>query len=162
MKRKRNIEEALERKMPSFFQDSKILIIFGTITLLFTLLNVTIIFVIRFNKHSDNVIQTFSGHVAKIGRLIELSNGQLVSISRDNTVRIWNRTTGINESILDHRHYDIANLVAFQDGNLAATKIDYPYDIEIFNPYIGNVLQTLRGHLFRVSGMQLGLFIQLL
>jgi WD40 repeat protein len=139
MKRKRNMEEALEKKIPSFFQENKILIIFGAITLLFTLLNVTIIIVIILNQHSD-VIQTFSGHLAKIGRLVELSNGQLASISRDNTVRIWNRTTGNNESILDHRHYDIANFVAFQGGNLAATKIDYPYDIEIFNPYTGNVL----------------------
>jgi WD40 repeat protein len=101
------------------------------------------------------VIQTLTGHTASVGKVVELPNDRLASISTDNTIRIWNRETSLGENTLniDQRDY-ILNFASFQNGNLAAARQEFPYDIEIFSPNNDPLvlIQTLSGHSQPVNG----------
>jgi WD40 repeat protein len=89
-----------------------------------------------------------------VGRVVELPNGNLASIGYDNTVRIWFKETGMNESLINiaNRGYNPYLLTTIPNGNLAATRTSAPFNIQIFSPITGEVLQTLIGHSSRVSG----------
>jgi WD40 repeat protein len=100
------------------------------------------------------VIQTLVGHTNLVLRVIELDSGELASISRDETVKIWDRATSLigNTINIQNRNYSPYTLVCLPNGNLVAAREKEPFDIEIFSPITGDVLQTLSGHTSDISG----------
>jgi WD40 repeat protein len=99
------------------------------------------------------VIQEFEGHQSIVGKVIELANERLASISYDGTIRIWNRTTSLSENTINQAGFLL--LISLQSGNLVAPRMLPPlYNIEIFSPTTGeNILTLLTGYTYFVTGI---------
>ena len=68
----------------------------------------------------------------------------LASGSADNTIRIWNSTTGkLLKTLRGHTRW-VTSLAVLQDGTLASGSNDGI--IRIWNTTTGEILKTLRGH----------------
>lgn len=99
------------------------------------------------------VIQEFEGHQSVVGKVIELANEQLASISYDGTIRIWNRATSLSENTINQAGFLL--LISLQSGDLVAPRMLPPiYNIEIFSPTTGeNTLTLSTGYTNFVTGI---------
>ena len=70
------------------------------------------------------MIKTLTGHTNVVQALTVLQNGNLVSGSSDNTIKIWNPTTGaLIQTLTGHTDW-IWALTVLQNGNLVSGSLD--------------------------------------
>jgi WD40 repeat protein len=85
-----------------------------------------------------------TGHTWGVSSLVTLSNGNLESGSDDDTVKIWNITSGLLVYTSTWHIWDVYTLVTLQNGNLASDSGDNT--IKIWNTNTGKLVFTLTGH----------------
>ena len=78
------------------------------------------------------VKKTLINHTHYVRALAVLPNGYLASGSNDNTIKIWNLTTGIVEKTLYNHTGAVRSLNVLPDGNLASDSNDRTTKI-VFN-----------------------------
>ena len=70
------------------------------------------------------MIKTLNGHTNVVFSLTVLQNGNLVSGSVDNTIKIWNQTTGALIQTLAGHTDGVDALTVLQNGNLVCGSRD--------------------------------------
>ncbi|KAK0512560.1 hypothetical protein JMJ35_004577 [Cladonia borealis] len=98
-------------------------------------------------KDWSNLLLALEGHFKPVyGVAFSPDNKQLASASWDNTVRLWDTSTGTALQTLKG-HLDNVNAVAFsKDGKQLASASD-DTTVRLWDIDIGAILQTLKGHL---------------
>ena len=88
----------------------------------------------------------FEGHTDNIYSVTFSPDGQIIaSASRDNTIRLWNASTGDTIRTL-RGHRNGVNSVAFSpDGQIIASG-SWDDTIRLWNASTGDTIRTLRGH----------------
>ncbi|CAF0785762.1 unnamed protein product [Brachionus calyciflorus] len=82
-----------------------------------------------------------NAHVNTICSLLGLPNGDLVSGSADNTIKIWNMVDGsLKRTLLGHTS-SVLSLIILENGDLASGSVDRT--IRIWNTNIGLSLKTI-------------------
>ena len=99
--------------------------------------------IIRDSK-SGSIKHTLVGHTAGVTKIIELSNGNLISSAYDATVRIWNHTFSSSPLRTISHSALVTSFVILKNGNLASSL--YDGRIEIRNFETGDLIRTLTGH----------------
>ncbi|RMG76351.1 MAG: hypothetical protein D6711_04195, partial [Chloroflexi bacterium] len=88
------------------------------------------------------------GHSSDIRGAIQLQNGNILSWSEDNTLRIWNPDGNPIASLLGHS-FSVNGAIQFQNGNILSWSKDAT--LRIWNPD-GNPIASLLGHSDSVWG----------
>ena len=98
-------------------------------------------------------LQKLEGHTSEVNAVAFSQDGSLLaSASDDQTVRLWNPTTGQEVQKLEG-HTSRVNAVAFsQDGSLLASA-SHDQTVRLWNPTTGQEVQKLEGHTSRVSAV---------
>jgi WD40 repeat protein len=65
-------------------------------------------------------LKIMQGHTNEINRLIQLTDGRIVSCSRDRTVKIWNIVTGACEHTLNGHEGNVVNIFELLDGRIVS------------------------------------------
>ncbi|MDO8954726.1 MAG: protein kinase [Gammaproteobacteria bacterium] len=89
-------------------------------------------------------LATLSGHMDRVRSLIKLSDGRLASGSEDDTIRLWNVSSGECEATLLGHEYGVFSLTELSDGRLASGSGDRT--IRLWNVSSGKCEATLWGH----------------
>ena len=65
-----------------------------------------------------------TGHNNNVRALVELQNGDLASGSWDNSIKIWNSSTGLlKRTLIGHTSW-VSSLAVLQNGHLASGSAD--------------------------------------
>ncbi|KAI4089771.1 MAG: hypothetical protein L6R37_007998, partial [Teloschistes peruensis] len=98
-------------------------------------------------------VQKLEGHTDEVSAVAFSRDGSLLaSASGDQTVRLWNPTTGQEVQKLEG-HTDGVRAVAFsQDGSLLAST-SFDRTVRLWNPTTGHEVQKLEGHTDVVSAV---------
>ena len=70
---------------------------------------------------------------------------QIVSGSRDQTVRVWDASTGNNLKVLES-HTDSVTSVAFSPNGKQIVSGSYDKSVRVWDASTGNELKVLKGH----------------
>lgn len=106
--------------------------------------NVIADLIISYNHFTGKNEMNLIGHTEKVTQIKILSDTQIVSNSKDNTLKIWNIYTGKCENTLVG-HIDIMNhILIFRDNRLITVSNDLT--IKIWNTDTGICDSTLIGH----------------
>ncbi|KAH7350019.1 WD40-repeat-containing domain protein [Plectosphaerella cucumerina] len=89
-------------------------------------------------------VQTLEGHVDDINAIAFAQDGRLASASDDNTVKIWDTTTGVCVQTLEGHDGWVVAVAFAPDGQLASGSWDKT--VKIWDPATGVCVQTLEGH----------------
>ena len=100
----------------------------------------------RMETYWDACLQTLEGHSDGVTSVVFSADGQhLASGSDDNTIKIWDRATGVCLQTLEGHGDGVTSVVFSADSqHLASGSRDKT--IKIWDYAIGDCLQTLEGH----------------
>ena len=98
---------------------------------------------IEWHSKSAELLTGLLGHTDQILDLTLLSDGSLVSSSKDRTVRIWDPESFQNKSTLSLGNKNLNALASLTSGLLAISVDD---KIKIYNPRTEEFEKTLTGH----------------
>lgn len=107
---------------------------------------------------SKNIVCTMKGHTDWIVNLAVTSDGQhLVSVSTDETARVWLMQSGANVRILKHQGY-VRGVVLSPDCQLIVTSTGYPDSaVCVWRMADGSLVSRLEGHTNSVHSVALAL-----
>ncbi|CRG92733.1 putative WD repeat-containing protein alr3466 [Talaromyces islandicus] len=98
-------------------------------------------------------LQTLEGHSGGVNSVAFTSDGKmLASASDDNTIRLWDITTGQCMQILEG-HSDSVNSVTFISDRKMLVSTSYDKTICLWDTTTGQCMQTLEGHSDRVNSV---------
>lgn len=98
------------------------------------------------NNEDSNI-----GHTDTVNNAVELQNGNIVTVSDDRAVRIWNAETGaLVRTLLGHQE-SITNIKELKNGNIITVSDDGT--ARIWNTETGELVRTLLGHQGRISNV---------
>ena len=96
---------------------------------------------------------TLTGHTQQVNSVAISSNGQtLVSGSGDNTIKIWNLTTGKLKTTLTGHTQPVDSVAISPDGQTLVSG-SYDHTIKIWNLKTGKLKSTLTGHTQTVNSI---------
>jgi WD40 repeat protein len=99
------------------------------------------------------VLQTLEGHTDMVHDMVISNDGTLIaSGSRDNTVKIWDVTTGKEERTLKGHTNSVSSVAFSNDGTLIASGSS-DKAVKIWNVATGKEERTLKGHTKSVSSV---------
>ncbi|KAJ5962595.1 hypothetical protein N7501_007536 [Penicillium viridicatum] len=105
------------------------------------------------DKHWSPCLQTLEGHSGPVYSIAwSQDGGQLASASEDNTVRIWDPTTGQCVLTLEEHDESVELIVWSQDGSRLAS-VSHDMTVKIWNSATGRCTSTLKGHNSWVSSV---------
>ncbi len=92
----------------------------------------------------DPCVRVLVGHTQPVRALAVLPNGTLASAGEDETVRVWDPTTGRCLHVLEGHTADVNALAVLPDGTLASASSDHT--VRVWDPATGHCLNVLEGH----------------
>ncbi|KAL2885587.1 Vegetative incompatibility protein HET-E-1 [Ceratocystis lukuohia] len=94
----------------------------------------------------DACLRTLEGHGDSVNSVVFSNDGQrLASGSKDETVKIWDATSGACLQTLEGHHESVESVVFSNDGQRLASG-SFDYTVKIWDATSGACLQTLEGH----------------
>jgi hypothetical protein len=93
-------------------------------------------------KEDDAAMSYLEGHTAQVIRLVVLSDGNLVSASRDDTLRLWNAATGECVRVVDTGLF-VCYLAVLSDGRVAGGQ-PFPPEVKVWNMVTGTSDDTIK------------------
>ncbi|KAL2887439.1 Vegetative incompatibility protein HET-E-1 [Ceratocystis lukuohia] len=107
----------------------------------------------RIEETWQSCLQTFQGHRYIVTSVVFSTDGQrLASGSFDNTVKIWDATSGACLHTLEGHDLEVTSLVFSSDGQRLASG-SWDKTVKIWDASSGTCLQTLVGHSLRVESV---------
>lgn len=103
-------------------------------------------------RASSALLRILKGHRGRILALVALPDGRLASASSDQSIRLWNLTSGATDGVLEGHQGWIRELAAMPDGRLAShssqqfMKHAGPSVIQLWNLVSGQPSTPLAGH----------------
>jgi len=90
------------------------------------------------------VTKTLTGHSEWVNDIVQLADGRICSSSGDNSVRIWDSSSGRCEVILEGHDRPVLSVTQLRDGRLCSGSDDC--SIKIWDIHTGRCEQTLVDH----------------
>ncbi|KAL2887565.1 Vegetative incompatibility protein HET-E-1 [Ceratocystis lukuohia] len=107
----------------------------------------------RVEENWDACLQTLEGHTHFVTSVVFSKDGQrLASGSADNTVKIWDATSGACVQTLEGHHQEVASVVFSNDGQRLASG-SWDKTVKIWDVSSGACVQTLENHDSRVTSV---------